>query len=145
MNHAQPPIKPGPEGDTPVDLFHEVYEAFAASEHRRSSRIIEKALGCIDFPSITSVKLQEPIANAPPADTEQGTAAAVPIDIVLVERSTIGARNHHRGTMKQRMIEVQVHRGGSIQLEAHTPAVAAEWVKRLNDLTEYWKRRQRVE
>lgn len=49
------------------------------------------------------------------------------------------------GKKSQREFVVSLRDGSTIVFEAHTPAVAAEWVARLTELVRYWSLRRRVD
>jgi hypothetical protein len=49
------------------------------------------------------------------------------------------------GKKTQREFEVALRDGATIVFEAHTPAIAAEWVNRLTELVRYWSLRRRVD
>ena len=145
-NSAQPPIKPGPEGSTPLDLFHDVYDEFHESELARLTSIIESSDGIIDFRSIESIKMFEPSAHSQASDAtaaQDGQATSSPATDAPPAEAAAALPTHEN--KRQRRILVALERDGEITLEARSRSIAQEWVQRLSGLAEYWKRRQRVD
>ena len=118
MTYAQPPLPPQRESSIPSDLFPGVHQEFMEGERRRVARFIERSAGCIDLRSIEAVKM---CSETPEAKG--------------------GVTNPERW---KRSFEVTLSTA-KICFEAHEESVAKEWVERLGDLMEYWKRRHRVE
>lgn len=48
-------------------------------------------------------------------------------------------------TIDQQTFEIHLSTGERARFEAHSPEIAKEWVERLLKLSEYWKRRHRIE
>lgn len=129
---ADPPLLPKKAGSTPADLFPDVQKEFLANERRRISRFISRCVAAMDLRDIASVKLTKP-QDQPKADADEEGQENMSHDPVPRE-----------GASDEREFQVELRNGQIVKFEAHTPAVAAEWVTRFRALVEYWTVRRRV-
>lgn len=129
---ADPPLLPKKAGSTPADLFPDVQKEFLANERRRISRFISRCVAVMDLRDIASVRLTKP-QDQPKADSDEEGEENMSHDPVPRE-----------GESDDREFQVELRNGQTVKFEAHTPAVAAEWVARFRALVEYWTVRRRV-
>jgi hypothetical protein len=135
-----PPLLPKREGSTPADLFPDVHRSFLTAEKRRMSRFIEKCTGCIDLRDIAAVELRKSPTDAvdptasPPTSPRSDAAHHVSAHKVVPKQ----------GDKKDREFIVKFRNGHTATFEAHTPAVAAEWVDHMSQLATYWGLYHRV-
>lgn len=113
--NAHPPLQPGRQQALPRDLFPELHEAHLDSERQRVSLFLQQSTGCVDLRNLVDIKLVSEL---------DGQSSSV---------------------KDQHTFEIQLQTGEKARFEAHSPEVAKEWVERLGKLSEYWKRRHRIE
>ncbi|KLT42021.1 hypothetical protein CC85DRAFT_285951 [Cutaneotrichosporon oleaginosum] len=82
----------------------------------------------------------------PRADTTSQLQGADTTEVAVPSRRTTALTPLPKeGKKGQREFEVTFRDGVTVVFEAHTPEIAAEWVRRLTELVRYWTTRRRVD
>lgn len=129
------------ETDEELDAQDRLFQTW---QKRRQFEQIDGADGYVDMRDIYAIRT---IAEAEGTDAEQLESGSLSQmrEADLGGEDGMGTAQDKTLLRKLRQFEVVHSNGRSIRLEAFSASLAQQWITRLNDLRDYWKRKERMD